>query len=61
MQARGNIDKSLNDIDLQSYATTNAVVTPPNGAFLISLNKSVNTQLYGDLLLNAAKSFKFKP
>ncbi len=51
IQARGNIDKSTNDIDLKSYATTSTVVTPPNGSYF--LNRSINTQLYGDLLLTA--------
>jgi outer membrane receptor protein involved in Fe transport len=49
LQARGNVDKSYNDIDLKSFATTSAVLTGINGSY--NLLKAVNTQLYGDLLL----------
>ena len=49
LQARGNIDKSFNDIDLKSYATTSTVLTANNGGY--GLLTATNTQLYGDLLL----------
>ncbi|MEO6583303.1 MAG: SusC/RagA family TonB-linked outer membrane protein, partial [Ferruginibacter sp.] len=54
LQARGNIDKSINNIDVQSYATTHPILTAKNGSY--SLLKAVNTQLYGDLLLTGNKS-----
>jgi TonB-linked SusC/RagA family outer membrane protein len=53
LQARGNVDKSFNDIDLRSYATTSTVLTGRNGSY--SLLKAINTQLYGDLLLTGNK------
>ena len=53
LQARGNVDKSFNDIDLNSYATTSVVLTGKNGTY--SLLKAVNTQLYGSLLLSGNK------
>ncbi len=61
VQARGNIDKSINTIDVESYATTSTVLTAQNGGYT-SL-RAINTQLYGDLLLMANKklseSFNF--
>ncbi|MEP6928261.1 MAG: SusC/RagA family TonB-linked outer membrane protein [Ginsengibacter sp.] len=53
LQARGNIDKSLNNIDVKSYATTHPILTAFKGSY--SLLKAVNTQLYGDLLLTGNK------
>lgn len=58
LQARGNVDKSFNDIDLESYATTSVVLTGKNGTY--SLLKAVNTQLYGDLLLTGNKKITDK-
>jgi TonB-linked SusC/RagA family outer membrane protein len=49
LQARGNVDKSLNDIDVKAYATTHPILVAKNGGY--TLLKAVNTQLYGDLLL----------
>lgn len=49
LQLRGNIDKSYNDIDLRSYATTSTVLTANNGGY--GLLQATNTQLYGDALL----------
>ncbi len=53
IQARGNLDKLYNDIDVKSYATTSPVLTGTNGGY--SLIKANNTQLYGDLLLSGAR------
>lgn len=53
IQARGNIDKLYNDIDVKSYATTSPILTANNGGY--TLMNAVNTQLYGDLLLSGAK------
>lgn len=53
LQARGNIDKSINDINVKSYATTSIVLTANNGAY--TYLRAINTQLYGDLLLSADK------
>ncbi len=53
IQARGNVDKSYNDINLESYATTSTVLTGKNGSY--NLLKAVNTQLYADLLLTATR------
>ncbi|HTI89819.1 MAG TPA: SusC/RagA family TonB-linked outer membrane protein [Puia sp.] len=50
LQARANIDKTFNDIDSKSYATTSTVLTGNNGGYgLLTLT---NTQLYSDLLLS---------
>ncbi len=54
LQARGNVDKSLNVIDSRSYATTTPVLTGTNGSY--ALLNAVNTQVYGDLLLTANKN-----
>jgi hypothetical protein len=53
LQARGNVDKSLNDITIKSYATTSIVLTANNGGY--TYLRAINTQLYGDLLLMADK------
>lgn len=50
VQARGNIDKSVNDINVKSSATTSPVLTGNNGAY--TYLRAVNTQLYGDLLFS---------
>jgi TonB-linked SusC/RagA family outer membrane protein len=51
LQARGNIDKSVNDININSYATTSIVLTANNGGY--TFLRAINTQLYGDLILTA--------
>lgn len=51
LQARGNIDKSVNDININSYATTSIVLTANNGGY--TFLRTINTQVYGDLILNA--------
>ncbi|MGN6531872.1 MAG: SusC/RagA family TonB-linked outer membrane protein [Ginsengibacter sp.] len=53
LQARGNIDKSINDINVKSFATTSIVLTANNGGY--TYLRAINTQLYGDLLLSADK------
>lgn len=53
LQARGNIDKSVNDINVNSFATTSIVLTANNGSY--TYLRAVNTQLYGDLLLTGTK------
>jgi len=53
LQARGNIDKTINDINVKSFATTSIVLTANNGAY--TFLRAITTQLYGDLLLTADK------
>ncbi len=53
LQARGNVDKTINDINIKSYATTSIVLTANNGGY--TFLRAINTQLYGDLLLTANK------
>lgn len=53
LQARGNIDKAFNDIDLKSSATTSTVLTANNGGY--GLLTATNTQLYSDLLLTGTR------
>ncbi|MCC7525478.1 MAG: TonB-dependent receptor, partial [Chitinophagaceae bacterium] len=52
-QARGNIDKSLNDLNYNSYATTSLKQSGANGGY--DFGRFINTQLYGDLILNASR------
>ena len=49
LQARGNIDKSVNDLNYNSYATTSITLTAKNGGY--EFLRTINTQLYGDLIL----------
>jgi TonB-linked SusC/RagA family outer membrane protein len=51
LQARGNIDKSINDINYNSFATTSVTLTGKNGGF--DFLRNINTQFYGDFILNA--------
>lgn len=51
LQARGNIDKSLNDLNYNSFATTSVTLTAKNGGY--DFLRTINTQLYGDLILSA--------
>ncbi|MCC7401753.1 MAG: SusC/RagA family TonB-linked outer membrane protein [Chitinophagaceae bacterium] len=51
LQARGNIDKTINDINYNSYATSSWSGTGKNGGY--DFGRFINTQLYGDLILNA--------
>ncbi|MBS1621252.1 MAG: SusC/RagA family TonB-linked outer membrane protein [Bacteroidetes bacterium] len=53
LQARGNIDKSLNDLNYNSYATTSLKQSGANGGY--DFGRFINTQLYGDLILNATR------
>lgn len=54
LQARGNIDKSLNDLNYNSYATTSLKQSGANGGY--DFGRFINTQLYGDLILNANRN-----
>lgn len=49
IQARGNVDKTWNNINQDAYATTTTILTGINGSY--SLLTLTNTQYYGDLLL----------
>ncbi len=53
IQSRGNIDKTYDTYDSRMYAGTQSVQSAPNGRY--TYDKGVNTQLYGDLILNANK------
>lgn len=53
VQARGSFDRSYDQYELKAYAGTQTVLSPPNGRY--TLEKETNTQLYGDLILSAAK------
>lgn len=48
--ARGNLDKTWDEFDQRSYATTQGTLADFNGRYV--LNKTAGTQLYGDLLAN---------
>ncbi len=50
LQARGNIDKAINDINYNSFATTSVTLTAKNGGY--EFLRTINTQLYGDLILS---------
>ena len=54
IQARGNVDKTFNNIEAKSYATTSPILTAANGSY--TLLRSVFTQYYGDVLLSANKN-----
>lgn len=51
LQTRGNIDKSINDINYSSFATTSVTITGKNGSY--DFLRTINTQFYGDFILNA--------
>lgn len=53
LQARGSFDRSYDQYELKAYAGTQTVLSPPNGRY--TLEKETNTQLYGDLILSAAR------
>ncbi|SCC57392.1 TonB-linked outer membrane protein, SusC/RagA family [Chitinophaga costaii] len=53
LTARGNIDKSIDEIDVRAYATTQQVLSGTNGRY--TFRRATNTQLYGDLLLAGNK------
>jgi len=53
VQARGSFDRSYDQYELKAHAGTQTVLSPPNGRY--TLEKETNTQLYGDLILSAAK------
>lgn len=55
LQARGNFDKSNDQYELMAYAGTQQVLSPPNGRY--TLEKETNLQLYGDMMLTAARQF----
>ena len=54
LQARGNIDKTWDNFEQKMYAGTQSVQSGPNGRY--TYINSVNTQLYGDLILSANKN-----
>lgn len=53
LQARANVDKSINDLNYNSYATSSWTLTAINGGY--DFSRFINTQLYGDLILNAQR------
>lgn len=53
VQARGNYDKSYDEYELKAHATTQGTLAPTNGRY--TLEREFNTQMYGDLILNANK------
>lgn len=53
LTARGNIDKSIDEIDVRAYATTQTILAAANGRY--TYQRSDNTQYYGDLFLNGDK------
>jgi TonB-linked SusC/RagA family outer membrane protein len=52
LKGRANFDKSLDQYELEAYAGTQIVLAPSNGRY--TLEKEFNTQLYGDLMVNAS-------
>ena len=50
IMARGNLDKTWDEFDQRSYATTQGTISDYNGRYVLS--KTNGTQLYGDLLAN---------
>ncbi len=54
LQARGNIDKTWDNFEQKMYAGTQSVQSGPNGRY--TYINSVNTQLYGDVILSANKN-----
>lgn len=48
IQARGNVDKSHDDYELKAYAGTQGTLSDNNGRY--TLDKTDNTQLYGDVI-----------
>ncbi|WP_143307899.1 SusC/RagA family TonB-linked outer membrane protein [Chitinophaga vietnamensis] len=53
LQGRGSFDKSLDQYELEAYAGTQVVLAAANGRY--TLEKEFNTQLYGDLMVNATR------
>jgi len=48
--ARGNIDKTFDNFNQKSYATTQATLADPNGRYVMS--NTVGTQMFADVLAN---------
>ncbi len=53
--ARGSLEKSFNQFDQRSYASTRASLADPNGRYV--LNKTNGTQLFSNILLNYNHNF----
>ncbi|MFX1707801.1 SusC/RagA family TonB-linked outer membrane protein [Chitinophaga sp. CC14] len=53
LKGRGNFDKSLDQYELEAYAGTQIVLAGSNGRY--TLEREFNTQLYGDMMLNASR------
>lgn len=53
LQGRGRVDKAFDKYELKSAAGTQGVFAARNGRY--TLEQSINTQLYGDLILIAKK------
>jgi TonB-linked SusC/RagA family outer membrane protein len=58
VQARGNVDKSHDDYELKAYAGTQGTLSDKNGRF--TLDKTDNTQLYGDVIATFNKDITSK-
>ncbi|NLR61203.1 SusC/RagA family TonB-linked outer membrane protein [Chitinophaga polysaccharea] len=52
IKSRGNFDKSLDQYELEAYAGTQIVLAGSNGRY--TQEREFNTQLYGDLMVNAS-------
>lgn len=52
IKGRANFDKSLDQYELEAYAGTQIVLSGVNGRY--TLEREFNTQLYGDLMVNAS-------
>ncbi|MGO4288652.1 SusC/RagA family TonB-linked outer membrane protein [Chitinophaga sp. RAB17] len=53
VKGRANFDKSLDQYELEAYAGTQIVLAGSNGRY--TLEREFNTQLYGDLMVNASR------
>ena len=53
LKGRANFDKSLDQYELEAYAGTQIVLAGSNGRY--TLEREFNTQLYGDLMVNASR------
>ena len=58
IQARGNVDKSNTNYELRAYAGTQGTLADANGRY--TLDKTDNTQLYGDVIATYNKQIVSK-
>jgi len=55
IMARGNIDKTYDQFDQRSYASTQGAIADHNGRYLLQNDEA--TQYYGDVILNYKNNF----